>query len=121
MSPPRSGSREASPSLSQTKKRKTASESPSGDGTSKKKKSRTPTPAPPDVTPFDGMITRDDLVAYFRQNGIKTMQEVIAAFKPRIAGSGANQKAQERLFLWAVSVVTDKDGKVFRLKEEFAN
>ena len=122
-----------------SKKRKSTSESPAPDGPNKrrtsptgsaagsdagmsrkKKKSASATPTPRDIDPFPGMITREEVITWFKNNGktLVPMSEVIQAFRSRLA---VEKEKNQAIFLAHVGAAADKQpGKMLKLKEEFA-
>ncbi|WVQ85602.1 hypothetical protein IAT38_007768 [Cryptococcus sp. DSM 104549] len=96
--------------------------SPSGDRRPKKpkkSKSSTPTPGPEESFPF--MITRDEVVKWFREHapdGAKNTA-AIGAFKSRIVQAGKNLKKNQDLFLEHIKLTTTSDGAMVRLKPEY--
>lgn len=116
------GSSSGSPAPSPNPKRKP---SPGGDTPRKKKKgSNTPTPAPEDIEPFPGMITKDEIVAWFRgqKSDRVPMGEVIKAFKPRLVqpSTAELREKNQKLFQSWVGMVTVKGGdKTLQFKAEY--
>jgi hypothetical protein len=102
--------------------------SPAGDvpaAAKKKKKSRassgSATPAPFEGDSFVGMITSDDVLSWLRQQpSTIPMGKAIQAFAKKIP-AGDNTKKNQDLFLHWIRTFTDKvEGKVLRLKAEYA-
>ncbi|WWD18160.1 hypothetical protein CI109_102609 [Kwoniella shandongensis] len=129
--PSPSGKRKTSPGASsvggEAKKPKpstSTSSAPNGGPPKKKSKkvgSSTPTPAPEDIPPFEGMITKTEVLDWFKKNGRQgvVMSEAIGAFKSKIVESGKNRDANQKLFLGWVRAVADQKGQVLSLKEEY--
>ncbi|KAK8865657.1 hypothetical protein IAR55_000802 [Kwoniella newhampshirensis] len=88
----------------------------------KKKGSATPTPAPEDTTPFEGMLTKQEVLEWFKKPGNQSVEssQVIKAFRNRIRDSGVHMDANQKLFLGWLNAVADKnEGSVWTLKREY--
>jgi transcription initiation factor TFIIF subunit alpha len=112
-----SGKRKSSPNPSGA----VAGGGPSNPPRKKKKSSNTPTPGPEDIPPFPGIITKEEILAWFRrQPPLVPMGNAIAAFRQRIIDGGERQADNQRLFLvWVGRLTTTEEGKKLRLKEEY--
>ncbi|WVN85568.1 uncharacterized protein L203_100716 [Cryptococcus depauperatus CBS 7841] len=136
---PTSATREASPApstgSSQTgKKARPASgasstkrkSSPSAGSSShnrpkKQKKGSTPLSQPEDIPPFPDMITKQDVLNWFRSNKKPSvpMSEAIGAFRKRIVGAGTNRDANQKLFLGWIRLLADQEAGSLKLKSEY--
>ncbi|ODO07389.1 transcription initiation factor TFIIF subunit alpha [Cryptococcus wingfieldii CBS 7118] len=139
-----SASREASPASTsgpQPKRNPSPTKNPSAPGTpskrksspgasdsrpkppkkSKKSSSTTPVPQPTDIPPFPGMITKEDVLSWFRGNQKQAipMNEAIGAFRKRIVGAGPNRDANQKLFLGWIRQLADQEQGNLRLKAEY--
>lgn len=91
----------------------------------KKKKSNrgSATPGPPDYEAFPGMITRDEVVQWFRARGGSPvpMGDPIKAYMPRIKkGTPEEREKNQRLLVGYIRQMTDTiEGKKLRLKPEY--
>ncbi|WVW80394.1 hypothetical protein I302_102375 [Kwoniella bestiolae CBS 10118] len=88
---------------------------------SKKSGSNTPTPGPEEIESFPGMITKQDVLDWFRSLKKETvpMSEAIAAFRNRIMNAGKNKEANQKLFLGWMKMLADQEEKMLRLKDEY--
>ncbi|WWC60559.1 uncharacterized protein I303_103133 [Kwoniella dejecticola CBS 10117] len=90
-------------------------------GKKSKKGSNTPTPGPEDVPSFEGMITKQEVLDWFRSLKKESvpMSEAISAFRNRIMNAGKNREANQKLFLGWMKMLADQEEKMLRLKEEY--
>ncbi|WVQ97202.1 hypothetical protein IAU59_004312 [Kwoniella sp. CBS 9459] len=122
-----SGSNSARPSPSGKRKNSPAPSSSAGageqprPGKKSKKGSSTPTPGPEEMPSFPGMITKQDVLDWFRRSKKETipMSEAIAAFRGRIMNAGKNRDANQKLFLTWMKMLADQEEKMLRLKPEY--
>ncbi|RSH92734.1 hypothetical protein EHS25_008180 [Saitozyma podzolica] len=87
----------------------------------KKKSSNTPTPGPEEIPSFPGMISRDEILAWFRkQPALVPMPNAISAFRQRILDAKERQGDNQNLFLgWVSRLTSTEPGKMLKLKDEF--
>ncbi|WVF70835.1 hypothetical protein IAT40_005629 [Kwoniella sp. CBS 6097] len=117
----------AQPSPSSKRKNSPAPSSSAGaneqprPGKKSKKGSSTPTPGPEDIPTFPGMITKQDVLDWFKRSNKETipMSEAIAAFRGRIMNAGKNRDANQKLFLTWMKMLADQEEKMLRLKPEY--
>ncbi|WRT65928.1 uncharacterized protein IL334_002879 [Kwoniella shivajii] len=118
-----SGSGSANPSPSSKRKTSPANsvEPTNRPGKKSKKGSNTPTPAPEEMPSFQGMITKQDVLDWFRslQKDTVPMSEAIGAFRSRIMNAGKNREANQKLFLGWMKLLADQEEKMLRLKDEY--
>ncbi|EIW72848.1 hypothetical protein TREMEDRAFT_12890, partial [Tremella mesenterica DSM 1558] len=115
------------PGTGTSNKRKTSPTPPfpSDNRLNKKKKRLSATPTPgPEVEPFEGMITPQEVVAWFKEVGKShtgvAMNDLVLGFKKRILASGDKKDEQQKMFLSSVRSVTEQgDGKMMRLRPEY--
>lgn len=106
-------------------KRKPSPAPGAGDPPRKKKKgSNTPTPAPEDMEPFQGMITKDEIIDWFRSRPSDRvlMNEVILAFKPKIMSPPTPElkERNQKVFMSLIALVTVKvEAKTLQFKAEY--
>ncbi|OCF42449.1 transcription initiation factor TFIIF subunit alpha [Kwoniella heveanensis CBS 569] len=90
-------------------------------GKKSKKGSSTPTPGPEEIPSFPGMITKQDVLDWFKRSNKDTipMSEAIAAFRGRIMNAGKNRETNQKLFLTWMKMLADQEEKMLRLKPEY--
>ncbi|WWC68393.1 uncharacterized protein I206_102319 [Kwoniella pini CBS 10737] len=113
-----SGKRKNSPAEGNTNSNGGISNRP---GKKSKKGSNTPTPGPEDLPNFEGMITKQDVLDWFKSLKKETvpMSEAISAFRNRIMNAGKNRESNQKLFLGWMKMLADQEEKMLRLKEEY--
>lgn len=96
---------------------------PAADGQQKKKKkgnrgSATPVP---EYEPFPGMITRDEIIQWFKSRGPDPipLAEPIKAFTKRIKRGGEQEKNQTLLISYIKLLTESVEGKRLKLKSEY--
>ncbi|OCF56673.1 hypothetical protein L486_05527 [Kwoniella mangroviensis CBS 10435] len=120
-SPGPSGPSGPSTSSPSSKRKNSPSEAGRVGKKSKKSGSNTPTPGPEEIESFPGMITKQDVLDWFKGLNKETvpMSEAIAAFRNRIMNAGKNREANQKLFLGWMKMLADQEEKMLRLKDEY--